>query len=103
MVMAQALYKALLSDSTPAEIDVVAPAWSRPLLTRMPEIKKIIGLDVAHGELGLGKRIKLGRQLRSEDYTQALVLPRSFKSAIVPWAAKIPRRVGDKGNTVTDC
>lgn len=97
MVMAQALYKALFSDSTPAEIHVVAPAWSRPLLTRMPEIKKVIGLDTAHGELGLGKRIKLGRQLRSENYTQALVLPRSFKSAIVPWAAKIPRRVGDKG------
>lgn len=97
MVMAQALYKALLSDSTSAEIDVVAPAWSRPLLTRMPEIKKIISLDVGHGELGLGKRIQLGRQLRSEDYMQALVLPRSFKSAIVPWAARIPRRVGDKG------
>ena len=95
--MAQALYKALLRDSTSAEIHVVAPAWSQPLLTRMPEIKSVIGLDIAHGELGLGKRIALGRQLRAEAYTQAIILPRSFKSAIVPWMAKIPRRIGDKG------
>lgn len=95
--MAQALYKALLSYSTSAEIHVVAPAWSRPLLTRMPEIKNVIGLDITHGELGLGKRIALGRQLRAEAYTQAIILPRSFKSAIVPWMAKIPRRIGDKG------
>ena len=97
MVMAQVLYKALHRDSTSAEIHVVAPAWSRPLLTRMPEIRKIIELDVAHGELGLSKRLRLGKTLRFEQYTQAFVLPRSFKSAIVPWAAKVPQRVGDLG------
>ena len=97
MVMAQVLYKALHRDSTPVEIHVVAPAWSRPLLTRMPEIENIIELDVAHGELGLSKRLRLGRRLRLEQYAQAFILPRSYKSAIVPWAAKVPRRVGDHG------
>ncbi len=97
MVMAQVLYKALHRDSTSAEIHVVAPAWSRPLLTRMPEIKRIIELDIAHGELGLAKRLRLGKTLRSERYAQAFVLPRSFKSAIVPWAARVPQRVGDLG------
>ena len=97
MVMAQVLYKALHKDSTSAEIHVVAPAWSRPLLSRMPEIENIIELDIAHGELGLGKRLRLGKALRSEQYTQAFVLPRSFKSAIVPWAANVPHRVGDLG------
>ena len=97
MVMAQALYKALQVDSTPAEIHVVAPAWSRPLLSRMPEVTRIIELDIAHGELGLVKRLRLGRKLRIEKYTQAFVLPRSFKSAIIPWAARVPRRVGDEG------
>ena len=97
MVMAQALYKALQMDSTPAEIHVVASAWSRPLLSRMPEVTRIIELDIAHGELGLVKRLHLGQKLRIERYTQAFVLPRSFKSAIIPWAARVPRRVGDKG------
>ncbi len=97
MVMAQSLYKALLLNSTPAEIHVVAPAWSRPLLSRMPEIKNVFELDIAHGELGLKKRLRLGRELRKEKYTHAIILPRSFKSALVPWLARVPCRVGDKG------
>lgn len=97
MVMAQALYKALASDSTSAKIHVVAPEWSRPLLTRMTEISSIFSLGVDHGEFGLAKRFKLGKQLRSESYSQAIVLPRSFKSALVPWFAQIPKRIGDVG------
>jgi len=97
MVMAQALYKALLSDSTSAQIHVVAPQWSRPLLQRMPQISAVHSLDVAHGEFGLAKRRRLGVQLRSEEFSQAIVLPRSFKSALVPWFASIPKRIGDVG------
>jgi heptosyltransferase II len=97
MVMAQALYKALQSDSTSAQIHVVAPEWSRPLLSRMAQISAVHSLNVAHGEFGLAKRHRLGKQLRSEGFSQAIVLPRSFKSALVPWFAKIPKRIGDIG------
>lgn len=97
MVMAQALYKALKLDSTSAEIHVVAPQWSRSLLIRMPEIAKVFSLDVAHGEFGFAKRYLLGKRLRDENYDQAIVLPRSFKSALVPWLANIPLRIGDIG------
>ncbi len=97
MVMAQALYKALKSDSTLEQIHVVAPEWSRPLLQRMPQISVVHSLDVAHGEFGLAKRHHLGRQLRSEGFSRAIILPRSFKSALVPWFAKIPKRIGDVG------
>ena len=97
MVMAQALYKALIVDSTSAQIDVVAPEWSRPLLNRMPEISNVYSLDVAHGELGLSKRYSLGKKLRIENYDQAIVLPRSYKSALIPWFAHIPKRIGEVG------
>ena len=97
MVMAQALYKALQANSTSEEIHVVAPEWSRALLTRMPQVSRTIGLDVAHGELGLAKRRQLGKELRSEKYQQAIVLPRSFKSALVPWFAGISKRIGEIG------
>ncbi len=97
MVMAQALYKALQGDSIPAQIHVVAPEWSRPLLQRMPQISAIHSLDVAHGEFGLAKRYQLGKRLREEGFSQAIVLPRSFKSALVPWFARIPKRIGDVG------
>ena len=97
MVMAQALYKALRRHSTAEEIHVVAPRWSRSLLARMPEISKIINLDVARGEPGLAKRYRLGRSLRAQQYSQAIILPRSFKSALAPWFANIPQRIGEVG------
>lgn len=96
MVMAQALYR-LLRARGAAEIHVVAPPWSLPVLTRMPEVTRGIELAVAHGELGLGKRRALGKRLRAEHYSRAIVLPRSAKAALVPWWARVPRRTGFRG------
>jgi heptosyltransferase-2 len=97
MVMAQALYRLLKQRSTAAEIHVVAPPWSLPVLERMPEVARGIELAVGHGELGLGRRRALGRSLRSEGYSRAIVLPRSAKAALVPWFARVPRRTGFRG------
>lgn len=77
-------------------IDVLAPAWSLPLLERMPEVAAGIELPLGHGELGLGKRLTLGRQLRGH-YDRAIILPRSLKAALVPWFARIPVRTGFLG------
>lgn len=96
MVMAQALYRLLRARGV-EELHVVAPRWSLPVLERMPEVTRVIELDVAHGELGLGKRRALGKSLRAERYTRAIVLPRSAKAALVPWWARIPRRTGFRG------
>lgn len=92
--MAQVLFKAIKRRLPTAIIDVLAPAWSRPLLRHMPEVNGIIDLPLAHGELGLGKRWRLGRALRAAGYAQAVVLPNSLKSALIPLFAGIPRRTG---------
>jgi heptosyltransferase-2 len=63
----------------------------------MPEVMRGIELDIGHGELALGRRRALGRQLRGESYTRAIVLPRSAKAALVPWFARVPRRTGFRG------
>ena len=97
MVMAQALYKLLLRRRPDAELHVVAPAWSKPILERMPEVSRTIELPLGHGELGFRVRRGLGRHLSSERYAQAIVLPRSFKSALVPYFASIPVRTGYRG------
>jgi heptosyltransferase II len=97
MVMAQALYKSVRQQSPGAEIHVVAPPWSLPVLARMPEVARGIELNVGHGELGLTRRRTLGRQLRGERYARAIVLPRSLKAALVPWFARVPRRTGFRG------
>ncbi|MEX0449077.1 lipopolysaccharide heptosyltransferase II [Spiribacter sp. 221] len=97
MVMAQSLFKALRQEKPARAIDVITPPWGQALLERMPEVRNPIPLAVPHGEPGLGRRWKLGRALRVKDYTQAIILPRSAKAALIPWIAGIPRRTGYLG------
>jgi heptosyltransferase-2 len=97
MVMAQSLFISLRQENPEVEIDVVAPDWSRPLLDRMPEVREAIELPVAHGELHLATRWQVGRSLAGQGYQRAIVLPRSIKSALVPFFAGIPRRTGFRG------
>ncbi len=94
MVMAQSLFKVLRQRRPDRPIDVLAPGWSLPLLARMPEVERGIEIPIGHGELGLAKRWRLGRELRNGGYAQAILLPNSLKSALVPFWARIPRRTG---------
>lgn len=98
MVMAQALFKVLKSRDPGRPIDVLAPGWSLPVVARMPEIREGIAAETGHGELGLAKRRRIGKSLRGS-YDHAVVLPRSFKAALVPWFAGIPRRTGFRGES----
>lgn len=97
MVMAQSLFKALRQRHPQCVIDVLAPAWTEPLLACMPEVREAIPMPLGHGQLEIGVRRRMGRGLRAKKYTQAIVLPRSLKSALVPFFAKIPRRTGYVG------
>lgn len=97
MVLAQSLFKHLKQHHPGSTLDVLAPGWTLPLLARMPEVDEAIALDVGHGELGLGERLRIGRALRARDYDRAIVLPNSLKSAIVPFAARARRRTGYLG------
>lgn len=97
MVMAQSLFILLKARYPDSVIDVIAPGWSEPILERMPEVRRTITLPMGHGEFKFSERWKLGRSLRSEQYTHSITLPRSWKSALIPFAAKIPVRTGFHG------
>lgn len=97
MVLAQSLFKQLKIDQPDCQIDVAAPAWTLPLLERMPEVSQAIALPFKHGDLAVGERYRFGKQLAKNGYTQAILLTNSLKSAILPWAANIPIRTGFKG------
>lgn len=92
--MAQSLFMLLQWQNPGLMIDVVGPPWSLPLVARMPEVQQAHALESGHGELALGLRWSLGRRLRREGYDRAIVLPRSFKAALVPFIARIPLRTG---------
>lgn len=97
MVMAQSLFIHLKHQYPNSHIDVLAPAWSLPLLKRMSEVNQGIASPFAHKQFRWFDRRNLGKQLRQHHYQQAIVLPNSWKSALVPFWAKIPQRTGWSG------
>lgn len=94
MVMAQTLFILLKQKNPNCVIDVIAPTFTQALLARMPEINKGIELPIGHGRFNCRKRYQIGTSLRKEDYQRAIVLPNSWKSALIPYFAKIPLRSG---------
>ncbi|XBS69934.1 ADP-heptose--LPS heptosyltransferase RfaF [Acerihabitans sp. KWT182] len=97
MMMSQSLYSSIKALHPTAQIDVMAPSWCRPLLSRMPEVRRAVPMPLGHGALELGERRRLGLALRDERYDNAFILPNSFKSALVPFFARIPVRTGWRG------
>jgi len=96
-VLMQPMLHRLLQRHPDARIDVLAPPWTEKLLRQMPEIHDVIINPFPHGTLQLSARRRLGKQLRAAGYTQAIVLPNSWKSALVPFFANIPLRTGFVG------
>jgi len=97
MMMAQSLFMLLKENNPDCCIDVLAPGWSLPLLAHMPEVSEAIRSPFQHGEAALRQRYILGKSLRVRHYDQAIILPNSIKSALVPYWAHIPLRTGFVG------
>ena len=98
-VMAHPLFMRLHRRIPGLQLDALAPPWVAPVLRRMPEIGEIIDNPFAHGELSLTARYRLARQLAQRGYRQAYVLPNSLKSALIPFLACIPERIGFTGES----
>lgn len=97
MVMSHSLYQELKGTYPNCQIDVLAPAWCKPILERMSEVSQAIEMPIGHGRFDLGGRWKIARQLAHNHYTHAIVLPNSAKSALIPLFAGIKSRIGWKG------
>jgi len=97
MVMAQSLFMALKEQYKNCSIDVLAPQWSLAIMERMPEVRKAIVMPLGHGKFDFKGRKALGKSLRREQYDESIVLPNSWKSALVPYFAEIPKRTGYLG------
>ncbi|MBI5911563.1 MAG: lipopolysaccharide heptosyltransferase II [Betaproteobacteria bacterium] len=98
-LLAQPLLRRLHDKLGRVSIDALAPPWCGPLLARMPEISEVIASPFAHRELKLRARWKLARELAQRRYDQAVVLPNSFKSALIPFFADVPLRAGYVGES----
>ena len=97
MIMSQVIYSALRNDNPDVHIDVLAPRATLSLVQRMREVNRGILIDQKHGQFGFGYRRGLGSKLAENQYDLAIVTPNSLKSALVPFFANIPNRVGFLG------
>ncbi|MCX7177365.1 MAG: lipopolysaccharide heptosyltransferase II [Proteobacteria bacterium] len=96
-ILAQPLLTRLHQRHPGLALDVLAPAWCAPLLTRMVEVRRVHDNPFGHGEFNLLARWRLARSLRAEAYEAVVVLPNSLKSALLPFFAGIPVRIGYTG------
>ncbi|MCB2019949.1 MAG: lipopolysaccharide heptosyltransferase II, partial [Burkholderiaceae bacterium] len=77
---------------------VAALPWVAPVYQAMPQVGEVIELPFAHGRLDLAARRRLAREWRGR-FDAAYVLPNSFKSALLPFLAHVPLRVGYLGES----
>lgn len=95
-VMSHALIRRLHSLEPQRQLDVLASESLAPLYQRMPEVQRVLPHGFTSGWPNLRLRYRLARSLRGI-YSHSWVLPNSYKSALIPWFARIPRRIGWRG------
>ncbi len=92
--MAEPLLAALAGRGE--SLTVAALPWVAPAFRAMPQVHEVVELPFAHGRLDWAARRRVARSLRGR-FDLAYVLPNSIKSALLPWLARIPLRVGYQG------
>ena len=85
----------LLKERAPARpIDVLTTTLCAPLLDYMPLVRSGIVCDLPRKRLALSEHMALARKLAANHYGDALIMPRTWKSALAPYLAGIPKRTG---------
>tara|TARA_Y100001970_G_scaffold98563_1_gene123878 strand:+ start:25428 stop:26438 length:1011 start_codon:yes stop_codon:yes gene_type:complete len=96
-VMSQTLFKLLKEIDITNSIEVLAPSWTLQIYRRMKEVSSVIEMPFTHGEIKIKQRKEFSKELKKNQYDQAIILPNSFKSALIPYFAEIPLRTGWRG------
>ena len=75
-------------------VDMLATTLCAPLADYMPGLRQTIVWDLPRSRLALAEQNALAKRLMREGYGTALIMPRTWKSALAPFLAGIPQRVG---------
>jgi heptosyltransferase-2 len=78
-------------------VDMLANPLNAPLADYMPGVRQAVISELPRGRIAWARQRELAARLRANDYGCVLVMPRTWKSALAPWLAGIPERVGFVG------
>lgn len=78
-------------------VDLLTTSLCAPLVDYMPGVRAGIVWDLPRGRLAVAKQFSLAGELKARNYATALILPRTWKSALAPTLAGIPERIGFVG------
>jgi heptosyltransferase-2 len=93
-VMSEPLLRRLAARGE--RLAVAALPWVAPGYSAMAQVSEVIELPFAHGRLDWAARRRIAADLRGR-FDVAYVLPNSIKAALIPWLARVPKRVGYHG------
>jgi len=96
-VMTQPLLAQLQKQYPNSSIDVLATTWVAPIYRACSEVRDVIEAKLEHKKLQWNLRQQLAKRIQEKNYQACFVLPNSMKSALIPWLANIPFRIGYRG------
>jgi heptosyltransferase II len=75
-------------------IDLLATTLCAPLIDYMPGVRRAVVVDLPRKRLAFSQHSQLAERLKKENYGSALIMPKTWKSALAPFLAGIPERTG---------
>jgi heptosyltransferase II len=75
-------------------VDMLASTVCAPLTAYMPGVRGAVIVDLPRKRLAFGRHRALAKRLKQQGYGTALVMPKTWKSALAPFLAGIPQRIG---------
>jgi heptosyltransferase II len=75
-------------------VDVLSTTLCAPLADYMPGVRRAVVVDLPRKRLAFAQHRALAERLRKESYGTALIMPKTWKSALAPFLAGIPERTG---------
>ena len=96
-VRCHSVVKVLRARYPERPVDVLATSVCAPLADYMPGVRQALVWDLPRSRLALSQQSALAARLKREGYGSALVMPRTWKSALAPFLAGIPQRIGFLG------
>jgi len=75
-------------------VDMLSTTLCAPLTDYMSGLRQAVVVDLPRNRPAFSHQVALARRLRRENYGTALIMPRTWKSALAPFFARIPERIG---------